>query len=1274
MAEALGIASSVIAVVDLSAKVISWCVRYAQDVSHAKEDKKRLAEEVTRLHLASVNARHLLRGPHGSRLKTSHALYLAAVNSQSQLRRIESQLVEGSGQAKINFEALKWPFKSKDVQSVIQDLDRCTKAIYSALEVDQTSILLDIDHQMALDRLRVAEGASFDSYAEKHNPTCLQDTRVELLKDVQLWIDGTDSKVIFWLNGMAGTGKSTISRTVAQAQHDRGDLGASFFFKRGEIDRDSLAKFVSTLAYQLAWSIPGLAPLMKKAIDADSKIAHKGVEDQFKKLIREPLSEAAVVPSAPSLIVIIVDALDECDATYDDIKMLLRLLSGVHSRGRLRIRVLVTSRPELPVRLGFSSIEGTHQGLILHKIPQSIIEHDIYVFLRHEFANIRDRFNRVAVEELKLPVYWPGGANLEKLTRAAVPLFIFAATLCRFINDSCLGSPDKLLQSVLHHTSNGHVSKLDMTYSPVLEQQVANRSGRERCDVIESFRRIVGTIITLASPLPVRALALLLDVHIDEVTTRLRMLHSVLEVPKSIDSPVRLLHLSFRDYLVDPENKETVEFWVDEKLAHRKLAKHSLRVMRSALRKNICSLSFPELQYVCMNWVHHQSKVDFEPNDSNDIYDFLKTHFLHWLEVLSLIGRISESIGFIDELESIVDPERGTQVLTFLRDAKRFVLNYRWIIDTAPLQLYASAIVFAPKQSIIRQTFKRYLPGWISLLPTVDSDWNAVLQTLEGHTDFINSAVFSNDGKLIASGSRDNTVKIWNVATGEEERTLEGHANSVNSVVFSKDSKLIASGSSDNTVKIWNVATGEEAQALEGHANSVNSVVFSKDGKLIASGSRDNTVKIWNVATGEEQRTLKGHTNSVSSVVFSKDGKLIASGSSDNTVKIWNVATGEEEQILDGHTDFINSVVFSKDGKLIASGSWDNTVKIWNVATGEEERTLEGHANSVNSVVFSKDSKLIASGSSDNTVKIWKAATGEEEQTLEGHTDFINSVVFSKDGKLIASGSRDNTVKIWNVAIGAEEQILEGHAAWVNSVVFSKDGTIIASGSDDETVKIWKVATGEEQRTLEGHTDSVSSVVFSKDGKLIASGSWDNTVKIWNVATGEEEQTLEGHANSVNSVVFSKDGKLIASGSWDKTVKIWNVATGINVKSFDASRITNVLSFTHDNSLLVTSTGRFSLGFRGVSTSHSSENEPKLGSTEVQGEVDARLGFGINRDNTWITADGPDGRKILWLPPDFRPGVSATLAEPSGSGLIIGCRSGRVVIMGFRESSFSDEV
>ncbi|KAF9765081.1 hypothetical protein IL306_002692 [Fusarium sp. DS 682] len=1042
MADALGVASSVIAVVDLSAKVLSLCFQYSQAVKNAKDDIEKLCEEIATFQATTEELQTLVKGPRGKELKTSQRLVSAIEDGRSRLEKLEQQLQPSTGRKRMSrfgLRALKWPFESKDVKGTIEDLERCRGNISLALNIDQTAILQNVDYRNALGTLPVVHGASFDSHAEEHNPTCLPNTREELLRELDRWILDPSSKTIFWLNGMAGTGKSTISRTVARSRSKQGDLGASFFFKRGETDRGNLAKFVPTVARRLAWSIPEVAKFIKNAVDIDPAIADKAVREQFEKLVREPLSKATATSLSRPSVVIVVDALDECEKDAD-IKLLLELFSSLSFPNSLLVRVFVTSRPELPVRLGFSSIGNTYQDLILHKIPQSIIEHDISVFLRHELANIRSRFNEETVEELKLPVHWPGEANLEKLTRAAVPLFIFAATICRFVNDSCLGSPDKLLQSVLHHTSNGHTSKLHMTYSPVLKQQVINRPGRERRDIIESLRVILGTIITLASPLSVRALALLLNVHIDEVTTRLRMLHSVLEVPESLDSPVRLLHLSFRDYLVDLENKDTVDFWVDEKLAHLKLAKYCLRIMRGTLRKNICSLSFPgmhrsavgvqqleerippEIQYACMNWVHHQTKVDLEPNGISDLYDFLKTHFLHWLEALSLIGRISESIGFIEELQSKVDPEEGAQVLSFLRDARRFVLNYRWIIDTAPLQLYASALVFAPKQSIIRATFKHDLPGWISPLPTVDSDWNAVLQTLEGHT------------------------------------------------------------------------------------------------------------------------------NSVSSVVFSKDRKLIASGSDDYTIKIWNAATGEEERTLEGHTSWVTSVVFSKDGTLIASGSWDETVKIWNVATGEEERTLEGH-------------------------------TG-----------------------------------------------------WVNAVVFSKDGTLIASGSDDATVKIWNVATGEEKRTLEGHTDSV------------------------------------------NAVAFSKDGKLIASGSWDDTVKIWEVATGINIKSFDASQFTNIVSFTDDDSVLVTSTGRFSLGFRDASTSHSSESELQLGSTDVQGEVDARLGFGINRDNTWITAGGPNGRKVLWLPPDFRPGESMTLAQPSGSVIVIGSLSGRVVIMGFGESSFSDKV
>ncbi|KLP02857.1 Uncharacterized protein LW94_3370 [Fusarium fujikuroi] len=529
-----------------------------------------------------------------------------------------------------------------------------------AVELLETSIN-KIDHHITIHRLQIAEGASFDSKAEEHNPTCLPDTRVELLRDIERWIDDQNSKTIFWLNGMAGTGKSTISRTVAQMRHKNGDLGASFFFKRGEADRGSLSKFVPTLARQLAWSTLGAATFIKSAVEADPAIADKAVRDQFERLVREPLSRATSASLSRPSVVIVVDALDECEKDAD-IKLLLELFSSLRFVDSLRVRVLITSRPELAIRLGFFFIEGTYKDLILQEIPHSIIEHDISVFLRHELASIRNNFNKGAVDELKLSVHWPGESNLKKLTRAAMPLFIYAATICRFVNDSYLGSPDELLQSVLHRTGNNRASKLDMTYSPVLMQQVVNRSGRERCDIIESFRLIVGTIITLASPLPMHALALLLNVHVNRVATRLRVLHSVLEVPESLDLPVRLLHLSFRDYLVDLENRETAEFWVDEILAHRKLAKHCLRVMRGMLRENICGLSFPgmrrsavgvrqleehmplQLQYACMYWVYHQMKGEPKPNDEHEVYDFFMTHFMHWLEAMSLLGRAKECL------------------------------------------------------------------------------------------------------------------------------------------------------------------------------------------------------------------------------------------------------------------------------------------------------------------------------------------------------------------------------------------------------------------------------------------------------------------------------------------------------------------------------------------------------------------------------------------------------------------------------------------------------
>jgi WD40 repeat protein/energy-coupling factor transporter ATP-binding protein EcfA2 len=446
------------------------------------------------------------------------------------------------------------------------------------------------------------------------------------------------------------------------------------------------------------------------------------------------------------------------------------------------------------------------------------------------------------------------------------------------------------------------------------------------------------------------------------------------------------------------------------------------------------------------------------------------------------------------------------------------------------------------------------------------------IRTLTGHNDHVSSVSFSPDGKTLATGSWDKTIKLWNVETGQEICTLSGHNYSVSSVSFSPDGKTLATGGWDKTIKLWNVETGQEIRTLSGHNYSVNSVSFSNDGKTLATGSSDNTIKLWDVETGQEIRTLTGHNESVYSVSFSNDGKTLATGSSDNTIKLWDVETGQEIRTLTGHNESVYSVSFSSDGKTLATGSSDNTIKLWDVETGQEIRTLSGHNEGVNSVSFSSDGKTLATGSYDRTIKLWDVETGQEIRTLSGHNDAsVYSVSFSPDGKTLATGSYDRTIKLWNVETGQEIRTLSGHNEIVNSVSFSSDGKTLATGSYDRTIKLWDVETGQEIRTLSGHNETVNSVSFSPDGKTLATGSWDKTIKLWDVETGQEIRTLSGHNYSVNSVSFSNDGKTLVSGSDDGTIKLWNVETGQEICTLSGHNYSvNSASFSNDGKTLAT--------------------------------------------------------------------------------------------------------
>ena len=286
--------------------------------------------------------------------------------------------------------------------------------------------------------------------------------------------------------------------------------------------------------------------------------------------------------------------------------------------------------------------------------------------------------------------------------------------------------------------------------------------------------------------------------------------------------------------------------------------------------------------------------------------------------------------------------------------------------------------------------------------------------TLKSHSDGVTFIAFSPDGKRLASGSHDKTIKIWDTAGGNELLTLKGHSNWVMSVAFSPDGKRLASGSWDETIKIWDTVTGKELLTLKGSSGLVNSVVFSPDGKHLASGSL-SAINIWDTTTGKKLLTLEGHWKPAWFVAFSPDGKRLASGSGDKTIKLWDTVTGKGLLTLKGHSRDVFPVAFSPDGKRLASGSGDKTIKLWDTVTGKELLTLKGHSYKVYSVAFSLDGKHLASTAGDDSIiKLWDTITGKELLTITGHSGFVNSVAFSPDGKRLASGSDDKTIKIWD--------------------------------------------------------------------------------------------------------------------------------------------------------------------------------------------------------------------------------------------------------------------
>ncbi|KAF8143574.1 hypothetical protein K438DRAFT_2029550 [Mycena galopus ATCC 62051] len=1128
------------------------------------------------------------------------------------------------------------------IQHFLEAFESLRKSLDTAINIQTTLISMKVNHNMELlnrnlmlEKLKPADVDFVD------RGQCLTGTRSEILGFISEWLLTPSDWTILWLGGLAGSGKSAVSATVANRIAGLRRLGAFICFDR----RASMQQMnvVRNLSYQLGSFDSRLGAAISDGLLTNGRILTSPLPEQFQELILKPLLSQHLDTEGP--IVVILDALDESGDGTSRAPLLDLLINDFVKLPKF-VRVLVTSRPEIDIKSAFLT-------------SPAILQHVLETDTDSNYGDIARYFraqSKMIVSKnplLELPVDWPGQDRISALCKKSSGLFAWCVTAMKFVETG--QDPEERLAIVLDDASRPLVdSALYSLYELALQE-----SGLWLDDkFIKDFTWWMGLVLLVWQPLPCQVIN-----EFKETPNQITCLHTLRRFECLLDieesEPIRGLHPSLTDFLTSPKHCGDKPWFIDAADIHSRLAARCFSIMERSLRFNISgstssylenihmplnsSLS-PALAYSCRFWADHLQVATSKSPGYGGFRQYLKTflhaNFLFWLEALSVLNEVHVSLSAVSIAEGYLKEHDERDLASFAADGLRFISTFFEPISESAPHIYTSALPFSPNDSLIRNQYKSQFPNTFSIVQGEQATWPPILNVFKAHHGAVGAVVVMPNGKHIASASADQTILILDLISGKAIfEPLRGHTGAVWALAVSPDGSRLVSGSSDQSLIIWDPTRGTQIlPPCKGHNGGIWSASFSPDGYLIASGSDDRTIRTWDSKTSKPMcAPFEGHSGAVWSVEFSDDGARVVSGSADKDIRVWTTQ-GDPLFVLQGHQADVWSVAWS--GPYILSGSGDQNIRLWDAHDGSLVLgPLSGHEGAIWAVCFSVDGHCFATGSADKTLRVWDIATGRTTHgPFIGHDGGIWSVSFSKDSKRIVSGSADGSIRIWD----AKSEMLPDIPVFDSEVwsVSFLDNDRVSSGSSDKHVREWNAKTGQllasaiddnwAGRFTPGKQASVPIsdcdnqpwvVALSPDSRYRVTGSNSGLLSIWNQETNSLlHEPIKAHHAVIWSLVFSSDGTYIASASADRTICLWETKTGAAVGSPLRGHTGEVWSvdFSPDASLLVSGSADRTIRLWDISNLNN-------------------LGTWTEQVGGWIK--GPNEELLLWVPPYSREGL-----------------------------------